>query len=414
MKTYVFITRRICTIGGAEQYIYNKTKYLESRGWRVLIFSGLHGEILIDDFKRFRKYIYTPLYYSPSCFRKREVEIVLNKMAKEIQCIPNEECIIESDYLSRAIWAELLASRLKCRHLAFILAESHGYEDEARKFLRFKYDRHELAGIAIKSIRFMLEEDVALRDDTKISAYCNNVFGDCPDKLSDSLDKGADYTLGYFGRLEKACVPAIVDGFRSYALQHLEKFFNVVMMGDESIKGKKKSIRERLKDCNNVNLIFTGYLYPVPISFASKIDVYVSTAGAAAATYKAGFPTVKVNPLSGIPVGVMGLDDKQNKISMFDSNNDFTIPECIDKAINHRKEIVFKGGLGEEYYIKMNKEFDRQLSFVNNINKNDYYNEKLLRSLKTPRVRYHLVCKFMGHVLGGDGLERFRRFRGKE
>lgn len=53
MRTYNFIIRRICNITGAQQYVYNKTRYLKSQGWRVLIFSSLQGEILIDDFKEY-------------------------------------------------------------------------------------------------------------------------------------------------------------------------------------------------------------------------------------------------------------------------------------------------------------------------------------------------------------------------
>ena len=43
MKTYVFITRRISEIGGVEQYVYNKSRYLETQGWSVFVFSARKG-----------------------------------------------------------------------------------------------------------------------------------------------------------------------------------------------------------------------------------------------------------------------------------------------------------------------------------------------------------------------------------
>ena len=86
-----------------------------------------------------------------------------------------------------------------------------------KAFLRFKYERHELAGIVEDSVRKMLDdESIELRDDTRISAYCNNVIEECDDRISVLLDPSADYTLASIGRLTKPCVPTIVQGFCNF------------------------------------------------------------------------------------------------------------------------------------------------------------------------------------------------------
>lgn len=403
MKTYVFIIRRICNITGAQQYVYNKLRYLESNGWRVLIFSSLHGKILIHEFERFKNNIIPSLYLSPVCFRNSEVEYTINRIIKEVGNIDGAECIVESDSFQRAIWAEMVASRLKGRHLAFFMQQKHSYDDKMKDFLMFKYKRHELAVINNALINQMLG-NVEQREDTKISAYCNNVIDDCEDHYSNLLDESADYTLGSLGRLDKGCVPGIVDGLCSYVNSYPSKKFNIVMIGDALIKGREKTIRKKLNLCNNVHLVMTGNVYPVPSSFLKNIDVMVSTAGAAVATYLAGVPTITVHPKSGEPIGVIGLDYEIGTKSMYDPGCGFTIDKCIDRAIKERTNIVFSGNLGEEYIQNMNKEFNRQLSFVKIAETNEYYDENLLRKMKAPNQYGYFKPWLLGHIFGGNGF----------
>lgn len=414
MKTYIFFTRRLINIGGAEQYLYNKKNFLESQGWRVLIFSGQHGSILINDLKIFERYIYTELFCAPSCFTRGAVENTINSIISDIGDCNDEECVLESVYLPSCLWAEMVASRIKARHLAFPLQEKHMYDEKAKKYLWFKYNRHELAGIAIDSVRQMLGDDsVELRDDAKISAPCTNVFDDCYDYYTKLLDEKADYTFGSVGRLVKPCVPAIVEGFCSYARNHPDKRFNVVMIGGSLVKGKKEEIRKKLSSFSNIHAVMTGDVYPIPRSFASKIDVFVSTAGAANATYKEKYPTVKVNPLNGEPVGVTGLDYMPGEKNMYASSPDLSIEKCIDNAIFNRDKIRFVLGNGDEYISRMNTEFQRQLSFLDFTDQKEYYDAELLMKIKQSNTRFPWLILFLGHILGGDGYERFRKLVGK-
>lgn len=404
MKTYVFIIRRICTISGAVQYIYNKTKYLESHGWRVLVFSSMHGPVLVKELNKFSQYIYPSLYYSPSYYRKKVFDNTINGIIKDIGSIKDGECIIESDALPRAVWAEIVASHLRCRHLVFFIREKHEYNKEMKKFLLFKYNRHELAGITKLSVAQMLgDNNIESREDSHIRPYCNNVFEDCEDNYSELLDRDADYTIGSLGRLIKPCVPAIVEGIFTYVHSHPNLRFNIVMIGGAETQDKVKLVEDKIRKilgkCSNVNLIITGNVYPVPMSLINKIDVFVSTAGAAGATYHAGLPTVTVNPLTGEPVGVIGLDFQTGEKTMYDSMKDTTIAECIDKAICYRDKIIFKGGLGEGYRTKMNAEFERQLLFVNQVTSNDYYDIKLLLQIKE-KTLYGILRSCLLHLLG--------------
>lgn len=404
MKTYIFVIRRICNITGAQQYVYNKMKYLESQGWRVLIFSSVYGKILIKEFEKYERMIYPQLYWCPVCFRKREVRSTLKRILEDIGPCQGEDCIVESDSLARAVWGELIASRLGCRHLVFTMQEKHSCDNKNNQFLWFKYNRHELAGIKDISICQILGSDDVKRDDTRIIAYCNNVIDECADTYSALLDSTADLTLGSIGRLGKPCVQGIVGSICSYAMRNQDKRFNVVMIGDATKKYTKKEIVEQFSRCKNINLVMTGNIYPIPLEFARRIDVFISTAGSASATYRAGMPTILVHPLSAMPVGIIGLDYMPGERTMYDAMEEGSIEDCIDRAIAERDKIVYKMRLGDEHKAERYKEFKRQLDFVKREPTNEYYDEDLLMKIKTPSAYGFFKPWLVGHLFGAKGF----------
>lgn len=402
MKTYVFIIRRICNITGAQQYVYNKMQYLESQGWRVLIFSSMKGEILIDGFKKFEHLILPSLYLSPVCYRKSEVERTISRITDEIGDYDPDNTIIESDASQRAVWAEIIASRLKCRHLCMLVQEK--YKRTAPDSLtRFKYDRHELSCITKDGVRMLFGVKVEeVRPDAYFVAKSTNVVREAPDRYSEMLDANADFSFGSLGRLGKPYVAHVVDAFRRYALSHPDKRFNVVFIGDSTEAGKKDQIRKQFEELPNVHLVMTGNVYPVPRSFAQKIDVFVSTAGASGATYNAGFPTVKVHPLTGEPIGVIGLDYMPGEKSMYESMQGGSVEDCIDKALTQKSQIRFTND-AKAYEEKMKEEFERQLTFINYTDKKEYYPEKKLMKIPTPSHYPHSMLWIIGHFFGIKG-----------
>lgn len=407
MKVYIFIIRRITYISGAIQYVYNKTNYLESQGWRVFIFSALHGPLYVEKFEKYKDYIYPQLFLTPNCFKKNEVNAVVNSIVTKSKVMPGDYCIVESDAVQRSVWAELIASRLNCRHLALFVRETHKfYNEEIRDYLKFKYNRHELAGIVDESVNQILnDENVERRADTRFAAYCNNVIEDIHDGFSNKLNDKADYTLGYLGRLEKPCVTSIVKGMSSFVSRYANKSINVVMIGGSTSKHMVDYIQDTFKKYPNVNLLLTGYLYPIPLSFVKRVNVFVSTAGSVTVTYNAGIPTVRVHPVTGKPVGIVGLDFKIGDKGLYDSSSDLTVDSCIEKAIEHRDEIVFDYD-EEGYYRRMYNEFKRQLSFVDAIDNTAFYSEERLLKLKTPNAHRHVLW-ILGHLLGANGVNLF-------
>lgn len=408
MKTYVFIARRICEIGGAEQYLFNKIRHLESRGWRVFVFSARKGTILINGLKRFRNDVLPTLAYAPECFTKREVNKTIEIITARVGEFKPDPCIVESDSVNRAIWGELLALRLGAKHISFILQEEHGYDRDVRDFLFFKYKRHELAGITPKSINQILSDDmIKRREDTSIAAYCNNVVEDCEDIISPRLEK-ARYTFGSIGRLEKTCVPVIIQGFVQYFKTHPLERYNLVLIGGSKSEKTYIKIKNEIDKCPNVNLIISGNMYPIPRSLLDKIDVFVSTAGSAAVSYRTHCPTIRVHPVTGESQGIIGLDFLLTEKTMYDIEKGHTIPDDIEKALCNKKMIEYTINW-DNYSQTMEKEFDRQICIADITPAGEYYNEKALMMIKTVHIQSHFAHWLSGHLFGGDGHETIRK-----
>lgn len=411
MKTYVFLTKRICHIGGAEQYIYNKSRYLKRKGWRVKIISAWNGPILIDEFQEYRGDIFPALKNIPACYRRGTVKKTVREIAARIGDCGGDMCIIESEAPIRNLWGELVSKELGCKHFAVPLQESFNPTPELKDFYRFKYDRHELAGILPQSIRMMLQDETAeQRDDTRIAAYCTNSIQDCPDRYFEQLDHGVDFTIGSVGRLEKPCVIPILQGIKRFVEAYPERSFQVVLIGGQCDRSKMQEIRTLFQNMPNVKLLLTGDVYPIPKTFVDAIDVFVSTAGAANATYLSGRPTVKVHPGTGEVIGILGLDYYYTSgKTMYDVSRDLTVEDCLRRILIEKQPIAYTLSVNDSYYQRMEREFERQVSIAERKNEPAYYSEEALMKMYFRNTaganKYYKLISLFGKTLGVKGLD---------
>ena len=207
MKTYIIITMNLCTMHGANMYIYNKTQYLKENGYKVIVFSAEQGEIVIPGLKEYKHYQETFLRFYPGCFTNNRAEQYIELMREKIGIDDYNDIIVESTNIYSALCGEMLAKRLNCKHLAIILQERFGYSDAEREFLRFKVRRHELSGINQLAVRRMLEDESLPYDESmQVIAHCNNTIDNCEDEITPKLDHNATLTIGSIGRLEKKYV----------------------------------------------------------------------------------------------------------------------------------------------------------------------------------------------------------------
>ena len=399
MKTYVFLTRRIHGVDGNIQYIYNKAKFLEARGFQTFVSSAENGPIVVDAMRRYENGILPAMFFCPSTFRPRMRDSVLETFLSRLPA--SSGFILESNTPVGAVWGEWAASRLGCKHVVFNLHERYDYSEDMRAFFRFKLARRELFGITENSVPLMLGGTSGeTSPETRISAICANTVDDVPDRISPALDPHADYTIGSIGRLEKACVPRILDGMARFAAAMPEKSFNIVLVGGCRGRKKERKIRRFFDGLRNVRLLMTGNMYPIPESLLRHVDAFVSTAGAANATYKNGIPTIKVHPLTGEVVEIPGLDNQIGGRALYSAAGNLTIPGSLRHLLLDRPPIRYPDSGKAEVQRIMDAEFGRQLELAMANTGKDYYPDVELMRIGTPFLRHPRAVRGLVRLFG--------------
>ena len=205
MKKYILFCYNITGMGGGQQFVYTKAKYLSHNGFDVTVFSTIEGEIIIEGLRQYEKYIWRELKYPPCSFRKRTIDSIVNSIHKT--CDGNyDEILVESDGGYETQWAEIIASKLNAQHVIFSVAEQQNkkYSNSYLDYLYFKYQRKELYGITADSIRLMFKDYKDIPDSEKyaFAATCNNVV-DIYNSVSEYPIPDADINIAGIWRTNK-------------------------------------------------------------------------------------------------------------------------------------------------------------------------------------------------------------------
>lgn len=410
MNKYVFITMNIGGINGAEQYIYNKMNYLKQQGQQVFIFSGRPARILIDGFREYEPLINPALRFYPYCLSKREYAKTMAWIKSVVDVKAGDRCIVESSNVTSALWGELVAKELGCRHLAIIMQEHHNYSQTMRDFLAFKLERHELSGIMDDSVGKMLKDPtIPLRPDMRVRAYCNNVVQDCADEISKQLDPNADYTIGSIGRMEKEYVLPFVDALAAYFQIHSDKRYNLLMIGGCADKSRLKRIVESIERCGNVNLVLTGQLYPIPRHLVRQADVFISAAGSSTVSYYQQVPTIRIHHINAAPLGIIGYDYMLGGSKTPDPLTDRTLTDCVDQILNRTVKITYVENYEKAYYETMHAEFARHLHFGEEQKTPTFYDTASIRYTALIYRACSIVCRSFGVKITYGILEFLRK-----
>lgn len=306
MKTYIILHNNIDGMGGGQMYVCNKAKYMEKLGWAVVIFSSTDGQVMIPELNKHRQYITPDLIASPLVYSKKYSSKVIDHMLSFI--IHREHCVIESGSARMVFWGELLAQKLHCKHMAHLLYErpDHAIPEHYLPYYWFKWNRRELSGIDIHSLRLLFRNDSRVTQDKcyNLPSVCHNVASE--QDGADIVIPEADHVLVCLGRLEKPYVSAASKAFVHVAANHPEKQFSVVYIGDASSTIHKENIGRQFEGLKNVSLVMPGYVYPIPGNVLRKGHVYISSSGSAAVTYEQGIVTIAIDLIDNKAIGVLG------------------------------------------------------------------------------------------------------------
>lgn len=123
--TYIFICDIAGYISGAPIYYRNKALFLEKDGWNVAILANRNGHVYIDGLEHFAAGFFPFLRDDPASLPKEVTTKHVTELARSIKCVPDMPVIVETGTDWTSYWGELLAKRLKGRHMVLFLDEDN-------------------------------------------------------------------------------------------------------------------------------------------------------------------------------------------------------------------------------------------------------------------------------------------------
>lgn len=310
MKKYIIITPTINNMGGAQMYVRNKVLYCRENGWEALVIAGQGGNVIIPELNVYRNTFYE-LNFPSYFYSNRLKERIINEMISLARITDKDEVIVESTGISNSTWAELLSSKIGAKHFCFLLQERNEVDNKGlQKFMRFKFERHEMAGIKENSLSEMFRPFFSIEESSsyRLSPSCTNVVENVDSPLANELDeKKYDYIIGLISRLDKPFVKSAVADFCSFTKKHPVIKFLFLVIGDApSNTGITQELKKQIKQYNNIDLIVTGYLYPIPLCLIRKFDVCLASAGSSLVGERSGVPTISFDGNDLKPMGIIG------------------------------------------------------------------------------------------------------------
>lgn len=342
MKKYVFITQSISGITGNQRYVNNKTRYLRENGWDVVVLWNYNiSPVVLEHVKCFddQKYIHHELKFYPSWYTERQRNKVVDRLAAVVGRA--DQIVVESNKLELGAWGELLAQKLRCKHINFVTSEhiklhnTESFDFYYKKLLRQEFfSINEAQALNVFSNFIQLEQPEKYYWSASMGVEVEEY--DFPD--FDHMPR-ADFTITHFGR-EKGYFPYMLEELCSFIIQHQDNTFNVFFLGDLN---NEEKIRETL-NIDNVNLsISPKNITIIPRQIFVKSDVVIATAGCANIASMNGGKVISMDVNRNVPLGLL-------RYTTLDSNtysgkyfNDNSLSEwlqiiLIDKILPERME----------------------------------------------------------------------------
>lgn len=380
-KFYIIFTGTIVRMGGAQLYVSNKAKRMKELGWKVLVFSGLKGPIMINDLLEYDNGIKDEFSIYPFLLSHKTINKIFDNIINNNHISVENEVIIETNSIHSAYWGEIFAQKIRGKHFIFLLDEYYDFPKNYLPFFQFKYKREELALINKKAFDSLFKNNtVEFKEKTILVAPCNNVVSDIKTTLLDDINFDSfDYVCLSLGRLNKNYIPNVIDGFKEFALNNPNKKMLYIFIGNQPEDypiNIYQNIKDELSVLNNVELNMMGYVFPIPKKIFQFIDFAVASSGSSWVLLNEDIPTVTMDANDGKPIGILGFSTMQ---SLY--RND----EKIIELSNYMDDVLIKGILNDhdlekKDYGTENEMIEDHINFINNsCDKRDYFDMNLIK-----------------------------------
>lgn len=349
-------------VAGGPIYNTNKIKYLEEKGWKVIIFPVDSGKVFIKPLEKYSGEKYDFIHYSPYILGRRRTKFFLNEMKKKIP--QSENIVIETGTDYTALWGELLAKEIGAKHIVMFLDEKNDNVDSfSAPFYKFKFSRNELYGISRESLMKIFSPYFEITNPDKYvwNAWCSNSVEDIESGIVKDLPK-ADWLIGSIGRLDKSFVKNIIEGICEFADRYANNKIGLCFFGGANEK-IIYNIKEVIREHKNISLYISGYIWPIPKNIFSNIDIFISGAGSANVSANMGVTTIRMDEINNEPLGY--IDDPSLFHYIKKEGNKQKVVDYLQQALIEKNvpNIHNKTSIEDKWKI-ICEDFDKQMECI--------------------------------------------------
>lgn len=356
MKKYVFLTEDLYGLTGSQRYVNNKCKYLRENGWEVIVFWNYNiAPVVLEHIKTFDndKYIYHELKFYPSWFSKRGREKVLNSLMKTIGTA--DQIVIESSKIELGAWGELLAERLHCKHINFVLTEGVTIQNQATfDYCYAKLQRKEFFNINPANVTNFFSKFTTIESPENYywSAMQGVEVESFPFPAFDDLPN-ADYTITHFGRYKKY-FPNMLLELCQFASNHSNDTINLFFLGNSIQEDEVKNAI----GLPNVNIFVHSEVSIIPKQLFEKSDVVVGTAGCASLASSYASNVIAIDVETYQPLGLLKRTTLDTNSSSGKFKNDKSLSQWLESLLIKHEDYP----LLEKQHVTLG--FDYQMQFI--------------------------------------------------
>lgn len=395
MKTYIFLTFSLADVGGGQCYLAAKARYLETQGWKTIIISATDRKkrnCPIDYLNKYLPYSVQELRYQIYELHPFLVKRGIDKILKNIGRInSNDDIIIESHTDRAVLWGEIVAKRLRARHIFIAMYEKYRMPNQnftnKIEFYKFKMNRGELLCSSLTANRLFDGYQTYKKEDIEEVIIDEAPVQDVNNIKVDALHR-YDYNICYIGRTQKSYVPHIIKGVGEFSGKHRDKQIQFVIVGQSELQ---RELIDTVKN-NNKNLIVTevGSLHPLPKTLYSKIDVVIAGSGSARCSAEEGAVTIIADTESDKSLGLLGYDTNESVYKTKDSVI-ISYSEALERVLIRKEHktmpFIYPPPMGVAKCTAQN------FKLISKAKKNlEYYDEKKIREGKlSPKANMLLI-----------------------
>ncbi len=400
MKRYILLST-FFDMGGGQLYTRNKTDYLKKNGWKVDVYTGRTGQLMLSEMSEYENNYYKELNFSPfyaSPKRRKEIIDIIS------QDRDYEEIVIESAKQPMALWGELIAANLGAKHVFFDLDENFPvYDKWYYEFIDFKHQRRELAGIMPFSLIRMFNKykEVSATECYSLKFLCENTISEQNNYVMEGIAK-TDINFGCISRLDKDYIIPMMEEVVKFSQAHPQLSVSFVLVGDSTCP----SILERLKaiasQAEHMRFYALGYLSPIPKALIDYVDYFIGTSGSAVMTAAAGKITIAVDTVTCVPIGIIGYDIDTGIFA--DNNAQHTLFQYLEHLHFQadKNKITSKIRANKNLFFDYMEEFHSHMAFIQNSEPEKEY------------FAFHnidIISKFQFLLIRMCGVERAKKIK---